>query len=61
MQRSDFDFDVIGGPSSPPLPPRPTERRPIEQRPMEQHLAAPAAPAEASLDPAAHRPESPAS
>ena len=23
MQRSDFDFDVISGPSAPPLPPRP--------------------------------------
>ena len=51
MQRSDFDFDVIGGPSSPPLFPRPTEQRP----------AAPSAPAGGSLDPAAHRPESPAS
>jgi hypothetical protein len=52
MQRSDFDFDVIGGPSSPPLFPRPTEQRPTT----------PSAPApDASLDPAAHRPESPAS
>ena len=50
MQRSDFDFDVIGGPSSPPLPPRPTQPGP----------AAPSAPAQGSLDPAAHRPESPA-
>jgi hypothetical protein len=23
QQRSDFDFDVISGPSAPPLPPRP--------------------------------------
>ena len=51
MQRSDFDFDVIGGPSSPPLPPRPTQQGP----------AAPSAPAQGSLDPATHRPESPAS
>ena len=51
MQRSDFDFDVIGGPSSPPLFPRPTG----------QHPAAPGKPApDASLDPAEHRPESPA-
>jgi hypothetical protein len=52
MQRSDFDFDVIGGPSSPPLFPRPTEQRPTTPS---------APPADASLDPAAHRPESPAS
>ena len=52
MQRSDFDFDVIGGPSSPQLFPRPTEQRP----------ATPIALAsDALLDPAAHRPESPAS
>ena len=52
MQRSDFDFDVIGGPSSPPLFPRPTEQRP----------AKPGAPVpDASLDPDTRRPESPAS
>lgn len=56
MQRSDFDFDVIGGPSSPPLFPRPTE-----QRPTQPGRPAPGAPADPSLDPAAHRPESPAS
>lgn len=50
MQRSDFDFDVIGGPAVPPLaailPPRPAEPRPAQ------------APQDRSLDPAAHRPES---
>jgi hypothetical protein len=51
MQRTDFDFDVIGGPSGPPLPPRPTQQAP----------AMPSAPADRALDPAAHRPESPAS
>ena len=56
MQRSEFDFDVIGGPSSPPLFPRPAE-----PRPGQQGRAAPDAAAEASLDPAKHRPESPAS
>jgi hypothetical protein len=52
MQRTDFDFDVIGGPSTPPLatilPPRP---------------AAPGAtsePQDRSLDPAAQRSETPA-
>ncbi|MCB4821596.1 hypothetical protein [Roseicella aerolata] len=52
MQRTDFDFDVIGGPSSPPLvlssAPRPAEQRPAP------------APADHSLDPAAQRSETPA-
>ncbi|WP_380069319.1 hypothetical protein [Dankookia sp. GCM10030260] len=51
MQRSDFDFDVIGGPSGPPLFPRPAQQPP----------APPSTPAERALDPAAHRSESPAS
>ncbi|MDO9708577.1 hypothetical protein [Paracraurococcus lichenis] len=55
MQRSDFDFDVIGGPSAPPLaailPPRPAVPRPADAR-------LPGAPQDRSLDPAAHRPES---
>ena len=48
MQRSDFDFDVIGGPSGPPLFPRPAPPAPV-------------APADAALDPATQRPETPAS
>ncbi|MDB5373782.1 MAG: hypothetical protein JWP04_2424 [Belnapia sp.] len=43
MQRSDFDFDVISGPSTPP--PRPSEQpNPVAPRP-------------ASLDPATPRDE----
>jgi hypothetical protein len=51
MQRTDFDFDVISGPSAPPLPPRPTERQPAG--------TAGTGPGDRPLDPAAHRPESP--
>ena len=47
MQRTDFDFEVIGGPSAPPLFPRPPQ-------------PAPQAPVEAALDPAARRTETPA-
>ncbi len=49
MQRSDYDFDVISGPSTPPLPIRPAEApHPAEPTPA------------TSLDPAARRTESPA-
>ncbi|WP_165943219.1 hypothetical protein [Roseicella aquatilis] len=52
MQRSDFDFDVIGGPSTPPLaailPPRPAEPRPVPAQ------------VDRSLDPVAQRSETPA-
>jgi hypothetical protein len=51
MQRTDFDFDVISGPSGPPL----SFRSPAAA------LAAPRPPAlSASLDQPAPRPESPA-
>ena len=50
MQRTDFDFDVIGGPSGPPLFPRPAQLQPP---------VAPSAPTERALDPAAHRSENP--
>jgi hypothetical protein len=49
MQRTDFDFDVISGPSTPPL-------ATLLQRPPAPAPAAPPAP-DRPLDPALHRPE----
>lgn len=49
MQRTDFDFDVISGPSAPPLVPAATPR-PVEPRPATTTPEPP-------LDPSARRPE----
>jgi len=49
MQRTDFDFDVISGPSAPPL-------ASLLQRPPAPQPAAPP-PTECQLDPAQGRPE----